>query len=270
MFAKQDDVGITKKSPCADIALVFSWALVFMYLSKIAPTLASWRAPPTCAGKELSSGRGRRLLPPGHLLPLLLLLLLLPLLLPPHSLPHLNHHSHHHCCLPTSTALLTFTAAADHLGIWRAQSQLALGGSSLCNALPPTTRPETTPVSWRPVRPPWARPPLQPPSTSWIPGLSAPRPNPLPHLLCRIPQPALTSWALLPQISLLSFSPKIKELWEGASAPKRPPLWCPEPLFTVTLVSLRVSGDLPDRNFLVKMNYLLPRANLPTDTHCLI
>ena len=158
------------------------WCSMFMYLSQIAPTLASRRAPPTCAGKELSSGRGRRLLPPGHLLPLflLLLLLLLPLLLPLHSLPHLNHHSHHHCCLPTSPALLTFTAAADHLGIWRAQSQLALGGSSLCNALPPTTRPETTPVSWRPVRPPWARPPLQPPSTSWIPGLSAPRPNPLP------------------------------------------------------------------------------------------
>ena len=64
--------------------------------------------------------------------------------------------------------------------------------------------------------------------------------------------------------------PQNIELWEGASAPKRPPLWCPEPLFTVTLVSLRVSGDLPDRNFLVKMNYLLPRANLPTDTHCLI
>ena len=64
--------------------------------------------------------------------------------------------------------------------------------------------------------------------------------------------------------------PQNIELWEGASASKRAPLWCPEPLFTVTLVSLRVSGDLPDRNFLVKMNYLLPRANLPTDTHCLI
>ena len=36
--------------------------------------------------------------------------------------------------------------------------------SGLTGLLPPTTRPETTPVSWRPVSP------LQPPSTSWKHG----------------------------------------------------------------------------------------------------
>ena len=100
------------------------------------------------------------------------------------------------------------------------------------------------------------------------PECSTTQPAPLPPL--QNPTASLLILSSAPSHLSSFLPPQNIELWEGASAPKRAPLWCPEPLFTVTLVSLRVSGDLPDRNFLVKMNYLLPRANLPTDTHCLI
>ena len=85
--------------------------------------------------------------------------------------------------------LLTFTAR--QITFWRMSTGwvASMGRCDLAGLLPPTTRPETTPVSWRPVSP------LQPPSTSWKHGPDPTRTAQ--HLLllpisCRIPNPHIS------------------------------------------------------------------------------
>ena len=154
-----------------------------------------------------------------------------------------------------------------------------LVSSGLAGPLPPTTRPETTPVSWRPVSP------LQPPSTSWKHGLTQPA---LPRSSFSLsPTKSAESQTLEPTICF--FNPRCWSAHPASvsslSAMKysfHPPLLRPHLIIMSNLALLlsatsskpsplmssflRVSGDLADRNFLVKINYLVPRADLPADT----